>query len=57
MEINKYWDWLVDNYIATENELQLVTSINGYSTETLDDILFVRTGYRSIEQFEEYEGE
>ena len=52
-ETADYWDYLVDSGIATEEELQLVTSINGYNTETLDSVLYVRTGYRDLEQFEE----
>jgi hypothetical protein len=48
-EISKMWDWLLDMGIATEEELQLVTDINGYSLETLNDILFARTGYRDQE--------
>ena len=55
MTNDDYWQWLIDNAIATEEELQLVTSINGYSTETLDDILFARTGYRSVDQYENYQ--
>jgi hypothetical protein len=35
----------------------LVTKINGFSVETMNDILYVRTGYRSIEQIEDEEDE
>lgn len=52
-KISKKWDWLLDMGIATEEELQLVTDINGYSIETLNDILFARTDYRDQEQLEE----
>ncbi len=50
-EINELWDWLVDMGIATEEELGLITNINGYSLETLNDVLFARTGYRDREQY------
>ena len=50
MDIAKLWDLIVEYGVATEEELQLVTSINGYSLETLTDVIYVRTGY-SIEQF------
>ena len=50
MDIAKLWDLIVEYSVATEEELQLVTSINGYSLETLTDVIYVRTGY-SIEQF------
>ena len=43
-------DFIVENNIATEAELQLVTNINGWKVETLLDIIRVRTGYRSVEQ-------
>ena len=54
--LDEYWEFLVDQSIATEAELQLVTDINGYSEETLDDILYCRTGYRSREQYCDAEG-
>ena len=54
MEVHEYWLYLVEAGIATEAELRLVTYILGYSVETLDKVLFVRTGYRSIEQLIEY---
>ena len=52
MELEEYWQYLIDSGIATEQELQLVTYIIGYSVETLDKVLYARTGYRSIEQLE-----
>ena len=44
------WDFIVDNNIATESELQLVTDINGFNEETMTDIIYARTGLRSYEQ-------
>lgn len=56
--LDNLWETLVDYSIATEEELQLVTSINGYSKETLNDILYCRTGYRSFDQmFDDLENE
>ena len=55
MKVNEYWDYLIESGIATEEELQLVTSINGYNAETLDSVLYARTGYRSVEQIEDRE--
>ena len=49
------WDYLRDNEIVSEETLRVVTSINGYSVETLNDILYATTGYRSLEQIEEVE--
>ena len=54
-DINTLWTLLEVYGIATEEEIDLVTNINGYSEETLNDILYARTGYRDIAQFEEAE--
>ncbi len=53
--LDKYFDYLVETGIATENEIELVTSINGWKEESFDDILYVRTGYRDFEQIAEYD--
>ena len=50
MTISEYWDYLIDHGIATEEELQLITSINGYNTDALNDVLYARTGYEDVEQ-------
>ena len=49
-ELTTLWDNLIAYEIATEEELQLITSINGYNLEALEDVLYVRTGYRSRDQ-------
>lgn len=46
------WNFLLENSIATEDELQLVTNVAGYTASILNDVLYVRTGYRSIDQME-----
>ena len=51
-DIEQMWDYLIESGIATENELCLITAINGYNEETMLDVLYVRTGYRSFEQLE-----
>ena len=45
------WDLIVSFGIATEEELDLVTKIAGYTIEVLDNVVYTRTGYRDIEQF------
>ena len=55
-DLNKLYDQLVELGIATETELNLVTSINGWNEEALNDVIYVRTGYRSLEQLKECEG-
>ena len=47
------YDTLINDGICTEEEATLVTSINGNSYETYLDILFVRTGCRSLEQYQQ----
>lgn len=51
--VSKLWDKLIWYGIATDTELILITSINGYKIETLNDVIYARTGYRDIEQYEE----
>lgn len=55
--IAKVWDYLLEMAIATEEELKLITCINGYNEEALNSVIYARTGYRSIEQIKECEGE
>lgn len=49
-QMEKIESFLIDNGIATTEEINLVSKINGYTIEMLQDILYVRTGYRSLEQ-------
>ena len=51
MNIEEMWNRLLE--YTTEEVLQVVTDINGYSEDTLLDILYCVTGYRSFEQLEE----
>lgn len=48
------YDWMVDNGIATAEELNLAFNLtsNGWK-KTIEDVLCIRTGYRTIEQFME----
>ena len=48
--VSMLWDFIVDNNIATDNEVLLVSHINGFSEETMADIIYARTGLRSYEQ-------
>lgn len=51
--LNTLYDKIVEYGIATEAEIDLVTDINGWNEETMNDIIYAKTGYRDIEQFEE----
>ena len=48
--INEAWNYFLNNNIATSDELILITKINGYKLKTLEDVLYVRTGFTSFEQ-------
>jgi hypothetical protein len=53
MTVEEIWNKLEDDGIATYDELCLATSLDGYSKETLYDVLYIRTGYRNFEQMED----
>lgn len=53
MTIEEMWDVLIEDGIATDPELQLVTSLIGYREDVLEDVLYARTGYRDFAQFTE----
>ena len=55
MELVEKFNYLIESVIFKEDEMKLVTSINGYNEESVNDILYVRTGYRDMEQYLEYE--
>ena len=46
----KLYNFLTENNVATEAEINLVTDIIGYSTESMLKILYSRCGLNSIEQ-------
>lgn len=49
------WDTMVELGIATTEELGLATALCGITEETLNRVLYIRTGYRTIEQMCEEE--
>ena len=51
MNLNELWNEIINDEIATEDELRLITDINGYNEEILNDVIYARTGCRDIEQF------
>ena len=52
-KVDEVWDLLIEYGVATQEELKLVTCINGYNIDTLNDVIYVRTGYRDIEQIQD----
>ena len=51
MTKNELWEWLLEHKIATESELGLATALNGYTIETLESVLYVRTGLEDVKLF------
>jgi hypothetical protein len=49
------WDYIIDNNLASEEALRLVTNINGYNEDTLNDVIYSTTGYRDLEQLKNEE--
>lgn len=55
LTVNELWAELVERDLFTDKELQLLTNINGFSIETLNDALYSRYGYRDYDQMMMYE--
>ena len=55
--INNYYNFIIDNEITTGEALQLATDLQGYSEETLNDVLYIKCGYRDLEQLYDCEVE
>ena len=51
-EINSVYEALIEEYGVSEEALQLITNINGYSIDTLNDVIYAVFGYRSLEQMQ-----
>lgn len=49
-EMEYTWDTMIELGIATNEELGLACALCGTSNETLESVLYIRTGYRTIEQ-------
>lgn len=52
LTVEDMWNELFDMGVS-EQTLQIVTDINGYSEETMLDILYAHTGYRNFDQINE----
>jgi hypothetical protein len=52
-EVDDLWVYLVDNELFTDAEIQLIINMMGYSTETLNDAIYARYGYRDLDQLVE----
>ena len=55
MSLEQYYNYLTNYELVSSETLDIITSINGYNEKTLDDVLYVVSGYRDIEQYLLYE--
>ena len=55
MSLEEYENYLIENLGVDEEVISVVCAINGYNEQSLDDILYVKFGYRDLEQYLEYE--
>lgn len=51
---NELWDTIIDDGIATREECILVCNINGSRDTSLESIMYARTGYRDLNQYNEF---
>jgi len=50
MSTDEKYEYLIDNGLATEAEMQLISGVMGYKDETMEGVLYYRTGYEDFEQ-------
>lgn len=55
MNLEEYYNYLINYGLVSEETLDIITNINGYDEETLNDVLYCVSEYRDIEQYLEYE--
>lgn len=51
MNLDLYYDYLIDSNIVSDDTLNIITDINGYNEQTLNDVLYCATGYRGIKSY------
>ncbi len=51
---NELWETIINDGIATREECILVCNINGSRNSSLQSILYARTGYRDLNQYNEF---
>jgi len=48
------YDTILELGLCTFEEIELVTNINGFNEQALNDIVYVREGYQTLGQYLEY---
>ena len=54
-QLNHMYDTILELELATFEELELVTCINGFNEQAMNDIVYVRVGYQTLDQYLEME--
>ena len=54
-KLDKMWETLQDVYGVSEETLEIVTSINGYNTNTMEEVLYAVAGLYSFDQDDDEE--
>ena len=53
-QLNNMYDTILELELCTFEELELVTCINGFNEQAMNDIVYVREGYQTLDQYVEY---
>jgi len=56
-DVTELYEELIDLGMFTDEELELITNINGYSIDTLNDCIYSRFGFHSLKQYLDEEEE
>ena len=55
-QLDAMYDEMINLELCSTDELELVTGINGYTEVTLNDIVYYKTGYDTLEDYFECTG-
>lgn len=55
MDFENAYDYIIDMGITTQEAVDLVCDINGSSINTINDIVYVKCGYNTLQQYLECE--
>lgn len=56
-QLNNMYDTILELGLCTFDELELVTCINGFNEQAMNDIVYAREGYQTLDQYLEYRNE
>ena len=50
-QLNNMYDTILELELCTFEEIELVTDINGFNEQALNDIVYARAGYQTLDQY------